>query len=368
MRKNKIGILTWHYYQNFGSVLQTFALQETIKSLGYDVEIINYRNPKFGNPKSFKSKIKNVLAKLPRGLYKFPLLKKINLNTIKFQNNYLNESKLIVNLQELDDITKKYDSIVYGSDQIWAPNAINLVYLGKGTNSRVKKISYAASIGVNYIPDALLKDYKILLSNYASISVREQEGKELLENSVGIDSSVVLDPTLLLPIENYKEIESAVNGCGSDYIFCYFLNNNHEYRSTVESFAKSKNLKIIGVSDCKRDSNWIQLFENIGADQFLWLIHHAQVVFTDSYHGAIFSLRYHKDLYIFNRFAESDPICQNSRIRQLANTFAIGNRIINPDCNSFSTIPLDYDVFEQNLKNKQKESIKYLKKALSEDA
>lgn len=365
MGRNKVGILTWHYYSNFGSALQSFALQEIIKSIGYSVDIINYRNIKFGNPKNLKSRVKKLFSIcIPRRLYEISSLRKLHLGTINFQRKYLKQTRVITDLNDLRFFSKRYRAIVYGSDQIWAPNVLNSIYLGEGIADGVRKISYAASIGVNEIPEDMLPLYKSSLSEFYAISIREGEGQQLLSSKLDIDSCVVLDPTLMIPLETYKGLEYSYHVVNQPYIFCYFLNKNHRYRACVESFAKEHNLTIIGVSDGENDSNWMQKIDGIGADQFLWLIHHAKAVFTDSYHGSIFSLRYHKDLYIFNRFKEDSPICQNSRIRELVRTFSIHDRVVPTDSSNLHLSPIDYDAFERQLKSVQSKSLYFIKQAL----
>ena len=108
----------------------------------------------------------------------------------------------------------------------------------------------------------------------------------------------------------------------------------------------------------------MQRVTNIGADQFLWLINNAETIFTDSYHGSIFSLLFHKNLWIFTRFAEDSPICQNSRIRQLQNNFNLGPRIMAAEQAINDSRTIDYNYFEERLATLRKESLLYLKNAL----
>ena len=103
---------------------------------------------------------------------------------------------------------------------------------------------------------------------------------------------------------------------------------------------------------------------NIGADQFLWLINKAEVIFTDSYHGSIFSLLFHKNLWTFVRFEENNPVCQNSRIRQLQNNFNIGHRIISANGVVDESKSIDYEYFENKLAELRLESISYIKAVL----
>lgn len=360
---NKVGIVTWHYYANFGSALQAFALQKLILSMGYDVDIINYRNPRFGQNVRWKSIVKYLLH------YTMGIVnKKIYDYTLQgvndYQKHYLRQTECFYVAEQITKIAERYYSLVYGSDQIWAPNVYNPIYMGVYIPEGIKKISYAASIGLNDIPENLIGVYQQNLSSYKAVSVREDEGRELLKNKCGIDATVVLDPTLMIDASVYRKMKKHVKGIKGKYIYCYFLNKDHQYRDSVEKYARERNLQIIGSSDREIDSEWMNKLSNLGADQFLWLIDNAETIFTDSYHGSIFSLLFHKNLWTFVRFDENNPICQNSRIRQLQNNFGIEHRVIfSQDIIDDSKV-IDFKYFENRLSELRADSFYFLNNAL----
>lgn len=365
--RNKVGIVTWHYYGNFGSGLQAFALQKLMSSMGYEVHIINYRNPQFGKNVRWKSLVKSLLHNTIGFVYK-KIYDKTLQGTNNYQKHYLHQTKCFYKPEQIAEITKGYSFLVYGSDQIWAPNVYNPIYMGAYIPMDVQKVSYAASIGLNNIPDELVEEYQQNLSLYKAISVREDEGQELLKNKCGIDSTVVLDPTLMIDASVYRKMKKSVKGVKGKYVYCYFLNKEHQYRETVEKYACEHNLQIVGSSDREADSEWMNILTNLGADQFLWLIDNAETIFTDSYHGSIFSLLFHKNLWTFVRFDENNPICQNSRIRQLQNNFGIGHRIISSKDTIDDSIVVDFNYFEDRLAELRLSSYKFLKNALKRDA
>lgn len=361
--ENKIGILTWHYYGNFGSSLQAFALQKTIQDLGYDVNLINYRNPLYDKRIWWRILLKKTFIYTVCLISKN--LRKKYINNVKiFQERYLKQTKRFTEPEILQKEATKYTHIVYGSDQIWAPNVYSPIYMGAYVPENVKKVSYAASIGLNDIPNNLIPEYKRYLSSFHTIGIREKEGKALLYNKCGIDSTVVLDPTLLVSIDTYLKMQRPVDGIKEKFIFCYFLNKEHKYREKVIEYAQKHNLHIIGVSDKPSDSEWMQRLTNVGADQFLWLINNSEVIFTDSYHGSIFSLLFHKNLWIFIRFAEENQLCQNSRIRQLQDNFNLSHRVVTSEREIDDTHNIDYDYFDKKLATLKEESLSYLKNAL----
>lgn len=363
MANKKIGILTWHYYPNFGSGLQAFALQSIIQSLGYEALIINYRNPIFGRSIWWKNFVKKVIQYTVAPFNKAIKNKTIS-ETAIYQKKHLNQTSRFYEPSDLYEISKEYNCIVYGSDQIWAPNVYNPIYMGAYVSDPVRKISYAASIGLNDIPDDMVENYKHNLSTFHAVAVRENEGMELLSQRCGIEATVVLDPTLMVDVEEYREMQRPVCGIEGKYVFCYFLNKEHQYKEKVKQYAEEHNFQVIGVSDKADDATWMNRLTNIGADQFLWLINHAETIFTDSYHGSIFSLLFHKNLWTFVRFAEDSPICQNSRIRQLQANFNIAHRIISAKSEIDDDKSIDYDYFENRLVNLRESSLLYLKKAL----
>lgn len=364
MGNKKVGILTWHYYSNFGSALQSFALLNILNSIGYEAIIVNYRNPRLSSlSQSLGSKIKDsiryVLGHIPG------LGQRWHINSRKFRAKYLSETSPFNSIEEGSKICQELSIVICGSDQIWAPNCYNPFYFAHFLDGKkVRKIAYAASIGLNDIPDNLAAVYGQHLSDFYAISIREKEGCELLKRRCNIDSTVVLDPTLLVDVSVYKKMQRKVHNIHKPFLFCYFLNKEHQYKENVERYAREHNLQIVGVSDKASDGEWMKRLTGLGADHFLWLIKNAETIMTDSYHGSIFSLLFHKNLWIFQRFVESDPICQNSRIRQLRNNFNLGQRIITATSLIDETKAIDYDYFESRLKELRASSLDFLKKAL----
>lgn len=352
MMKKKIGIMTWHYYPNSGSALQAYALQTCLRSLGYLPQIINYRSRKFG-VYSLKFRVKRTL--------KYYLQKLLNNNMFSFKRvydpflhfttKYLYQTRLEQREENLASLCHDFDAIICGSDQIWAPNVFNPVYMLNFAPDNISKISYAASIGLNIIPDNLRQSYRDYLQSFKKISVREQTGADLLKNNCNISAEVVLDPTLLINQCHWKNLETTKIQTDGKFIFCYFLNANHGYTDLVQEYAMRHNLKVVGYSANQNDASWITApQDSMGPCEFLWLIHHSEAVFTDSYHGTIFSLLYHKDFITFERFANTDAICQNSRIYQLNSYFNFDARIIvASECQRINIADVDFELLNELL-------------------
>lgn len=360
----KIGILTWHYYPNFGSQLQTYALVKTIRQLGFKCRVINYRNPKLGYPSLIKRIIKQCIALIPE---RFAVVcsQRFKLPEIRFRK-YFNETSIAIDENKLNKLSKNFDALICGSDQIWAPNVFDPIYMLNFAVPGIRKISYAASIGLNDIPNHLVDFYRNNLKTFDSISVRESKGKQLLKDRCNIDSVVVLDPTLMIDVSQWQSIAIKPN-ITEDYIFCYFLNKEHKYARAIIDFASKTGLKVYAISANPKDSIWAKTlsYYEIGPKEFIGLIANANMVFTDSYHGTIFSLLFHKKFITFQRFSTGDPICQNSRIRQLNDYFSIGPNIVNPSCNDKpEPHEINWDQFEHKLSDLRNQSLNYLRKSL----
>lgn len=359
-----IGVITWHYYQNYGSMLQTFALVKALRDLGYIVRVINYRNPKFGKVPFIKRLIYSVARLLPESFVRNQL-PQLYFPSIRFRK-YFNETKEESLISKLEKQCSEFDAIICGSDQIWAPNVFNPIYLLNFVPDKKRKISYAASIGLNQIPSHLIPEYTKLLSRFYKISVRESSGSVLLLKNCNILSTVVLDPTLLIASEYWHKL-SMIPKIDRPYIFCYILKEDHGYKNAIIKYGERMGLPIYGISACKNDYSWMnQLSQRgIGPKDFLGLIENAHTVITDSYHGTIFSLLFHKRFISIQRFSESETLCQNSRIEQLKAYFPIESNVV--ECSETTDLTykdVDWNSFESKLTRLRANSINYLKESL----
>lgn len=354
----KIGVITWHTGPNYGSALQSYALQHAISALGYESYLIDFQGSTNGINTIFYQIIKRILCYFSR---RFRI--KYFYNQNKFVRDYNRLTSFCYDDKSLKKATDFLDIIVCGSDQIWAPNLYDERYMASFANKTQRKVSYAASIGLNEIPKELVQKYKIHLSSFYAIGVREEKAKELLHDECGISSQVVLDPTLLLNESEYRKIEKEVKQISKPFVFCYFLKTDNQYKESVMNFAEERNLQIVGISFKKSDGEWMQNLEGQAADSFLWLIDNAEYVFTDSYHCTIFSLLFHKKFFVLQRFNNDDLLCQNSRLVQLDAYFGIKNRFVSNGAlvNDFD---IDYKYIDARLNDLQSDSMRFLTNAL----
>lgn len=336
MEQKRIGILTWHDPTNCGSALQAYALHYYLRKLGYDATIIRYV-PKWCrsdymqmpfNTLSQKSKVKRIAKEVLLPFYYF-LPAKIKKGISPFFLFYEKYCKMTSSCLEesIAENCKPFSTIISGSDQVWNPNFIDPIYLQNFVDWNVNQISYAASLGGRNMPQEYAEMYRRCLSRFSAISVREEEGKNMLK-SIDVGAEVHIDPTLLLDAKHYRSIMKRVKKIDKPFVFCYFLPTDREYKTYVQNYVKKHKLNVVGFSHNKDDYNWMQPVSQMGPCEWLWLVDNAELVLTNSYHASIFSLIFHTPFYTFVRFKPNDPVCQNSRLEQLNVYFDIADYLI----------------------------------------
>lgn len=339
-RKTDVGILTWHFHTNVGSNLQAYAIYKKITELGYSCRLINYR----GNcgKKSIKSILKSVLKNIIcKGIAVFPYAfpRKLKEKVFVFQKNFMKETLKCYKKHELKKLNKRFSMFICGSDQIWAPNVIDDVYLLSFASGNIPKCSYAASVGLCRIPDEKKELYKRYLEKFSMITVREQKAKEILSEFIDKDISVVLDPTFLIEKKQWESISMPPKE--TNYLFCYLLGNNELYCDWIENIAKKNGLQVICMSNTinKKYKDWIY-YSYIGPQAFLGYIKNSELVITDSFHGMALSINLQKNFYILERFSSEDTINQNSRIYNIIEMFGIYDRLMVRETDVIE--PIDY--------------------------
>lgn len=379
----KIGIIT-HYYKttNFGGALQAYALCHRIRKNGLCVEQVAYEFAKVKQPENFLARIKRhgirgFLGKLKSKTYnKINKKKARKINEIKHASfdHFLNEtiphsSKTYKN-NNIQSSIDDYDCFVTGSDQVW--NGYNHTYFLDFVPSSKKKISYAASIGRDYITDEQKGIFKNSLKDYDAVSVREPSSIKLIEDLSPVPVVSTLDPTLLLEKEDWDKVSSK-RLIEEEYIFCYFLGDYKKTRKLVNEFAKKHGLKIAcipytaGIVLSDRKFGDYRLID-ASPEDFISLVKHAKYVFTDSFHAVVFSHIYGKEFFVFNRDKRA---LMSGRIKDITSLFACQERYC--DTNDKMTLEyieglpmLDYSKETEEFVNKKRESIEFLENNLKD--
>ena len=239
---NKVAMMTWYTYHNYGTALQASALYNVIKELGYSVDVINYL-PKAGRKKQTVILLKTEI------LEKVKQLMNRNYNSAKrtelflqYLNNKITQTVPCNSYVELSDLESNYDAFVCGSDQIWSPLNFDEKYFLPFISNDNKKIAYAPSLGTSKIDDLTIRNRMCEhIGKFRHLSVRETRGAEMIQELTGKVAEVVLDPTLLMPA---KEWDTYINEEGlpklpqEKYIVCYFLGDYKKYMGYVRKLYK----------------------------------------------------------------------------------------------------------------------------------
>lgn len=359
----KIGILTFHKAMNYGAILQTYALQKKIRQFNSDTEIIDYNCPYFKD--SYKiisiknSTVKSIVKQFL--LYNSKKQKYSKFNKFIKSNIRLSKVKNIEK-SNIAKYTKEYDRIIVGSDQVWNMSCTNrdLTYFLDFVTDNKRKCSYAASFGKKDINDKEKQVVEKYLSSFNTISVREKDGQKILNELNIKNASVVVDPTLLIEKNEWDKI-SAKRMFNTGYILVYLLYSSDEIKKFAKKLAKEKNLKIIVLqSDLKKEINGSKIIRNAGIEEFISLIKYADYVITNSFHGTIFSLIYHKEFYISLIKGENAP---NSRLENLLKEYNLTNRILDYNENNFNQ-EIDYEEVDKKIVKNRDKSLDFLKKVI----
>lgn len=376
MGNKRIAIVTWIKYPNFGTFLQAYALQQVISDLGYDVSILDDSQILEESKKGTKEK--NIVFRLLLAL-KFRLAYflqyirnkryfKLCRKGLKLYDGFLNTYlKVDKNTLPLTNLDNRYDIFVCGSDQIWFPSlAIFSPYYYLSFTSK-KKVAYAPSIGLTKYPENFIPMVKPLLDRFDALSVREKEGADALKSFLRREVEDVLDPTLLLSIDIWSKLLLPCSFFVGEYIFCYLLSYNEDYMKYVREFASRKKLPIVVFALEHRNWDFGDVMMAGGPQEFLTAIRDASFVFTDSFHGTIFSLHFKKKICVFKRFEDNDSNNQNSRIINLLKLVKLEDFFIGrSDLWKVENLPLiDYKAVHAAIQQERDKSIAYLRDSLA---
>lgn len=324
----RVGIMTFLHNDNYGSILQAYALQRAVRSLGYDAEDIDYAPCKV-------EKLRNLLTSgnSPRlildGMRKRSAARGLNEGFSEFRKAHLALSPVCSSTKALATQARQYDVLVCGSDQIWSPTWLNPAYFLHFSN--LPKVAYAPSLGVSSL-SASTKRKKLLAltKGFSAISVREEEGAALLENITGQTPLVMPDPVMLLTREEWFDLLGG-NVAPRHELVCFFLADNPAYWAQVKRLHEETGLPVRVIP---RTEGALQcgypLEKGVSPMQWLRLLAGAEMVMTDSFHAATFSLMLHTPCQILRRYRDDDPDSKNSRIDQLLRTFGISDPV-HPD-------------------------------------
>ena len=343
--KRKIAILTiFQGNYNYGGMLQAYALSYIINRLGYNACQIIFDG---GENPIYPSKIQQLRQYSILEIFSKFLEKWVEKKTYLIADNlrirkslfdkFEKENIFVSNKYDIESINhlgQDFEIFIVGSDQVWNPNVVNRFYLlDFPVYANAKRLSYAASIGRGFINKYEGECFKKYLDSFDAISVREDSAKALLEKAeVKVSIKIVLDPTMLLSTEEWNQVCSE-RMIKEKYVLLYSF-SNCLFQNELKDFYTSLGYQIIFIPYVKQKYNKfdgispLRPMWNVGPAEFLSLIRYADVVVTDSFHGAVFSIMYNRTFYVFNRDNVKAKTSKNVRLCDLLNLYGLSDRMI----------------------------------------
>lgn len=378
----KIGILTFSYGSNYGGTLQCVGLFKFLKEQNFDVKVINYlKNDTYSfkskyligaitkkdiknNLKNFKETSRKLFIKfryVDSILKKFDLFRKKNL----ILTNTGDSVRKIIELH----LNNNLDYIIVGSDQVWSN--VSEYFLNEINDKNIKKISYAACSGKKY-EYGDKKEYLVeSLKKFRKISVRNKHTQQMVEELIGFTPSIVCDPSVLW---DYKEFLKK-DFKKEKYILTYILGSdikegNEKVIKEIKKIYGDIKVIAIGIpfvwSGSLRFYPWAdEVLYDASPEDWLNLINNAEFIYTDSYHGILFSMKFHKQFLGYYTEKVRAP-----RLMDLAKRYKVEKNIVNTleeaiEKKSISE-KINYEEIDLLIEEHRKYSIDFLKKALED--
>ncbi|MBQ9901134.1 MAG: polysaccharide pyruvyl transferase family protein [Clostridia bacterium] len=376
----KVAIVTlYHNNHNFGGQLQAYALQHVVASYGYICDIVDY------NPQNKYKKLKTLtVGTLLVRFYHKTQMKIHQWVNPQMKTDFRKKADLfrqfmnsIPHTEEITNdrisaITSDYDCWIAGSDQIWNPEAFTggSLYLLEGVLG--KKVSYAASSMNAKFTLAQAHVLRKSLDSFSDISVREEGLEKTISEISGKPVTTVLDPTLLLGAGDWDKV-TVQPQMTEKYAFVYVIGVSTDVRRRISDYCKKNRFQMVIVPHAQ---GWYKAADEryfdvqaaaIGPAEWLGYIKNAEIIFTDSFHGTIFSVNYHKKFVSFENLSGDAEKDSGLRKYSILRRLGLADRCVpySYDLNSeILAEDIDYASVDQRLQELRKHSESYLAKAL----
>ena len=373
----RTAIVTFLEAMNHGAYLQAFALQRFLRDLGRPTVLLDYSCPHLawvyapihrggifrGQPLDDLSRIRNAFRDRRRNAA-FRAFARRNLRLSR---------KRYYTLTDLQSANAVYDAFLAGSDQVFSIRCSNLdtAYFLSFVEDPTKKVSYAASFGFDEIPPAYQDLYRALLGGFRRLSLREESGARIVRDLLGPAAPPVevhADPTLLLDAEAWGEIAAQSRLRASRrYVLLYNVYRPCRLFDEAVRLARERGLRVVylGQDMPLKDKfrHGIRVVDNAAPQDFVRLFRDAACVFTNSFHGTVFSILFRKPFLV----ELENQGAFNHRAEALLAKLGLPGRILPPaDIGAALDAPVDWDAVGTALHAERDRSAAYLREILPE--
>ena len=373
---NKIALMTWFSYHNYGSALQVSALYRVMTDFGYQVDVVDYApygkyvpRPEFkGSLDYYLSLSHKVKTKLISRNY-VPQQREVLFD--RFLYEHLSLTKPCPTMADLEALNDAYGIFVCGSDQIWAPSVHDPHYILAFAGDDRLKVAYAPSVGLPRVDDAdVARQMARLCGRIDALSTREESGSNIVAELTGRDVATVVDPTLLIEGEKWLNVAGAeLQESDAPYLLAYMLGMNERHWKRIYKLGKALGLQVRLIPVFKKDLRRQGCIKDpIGPSEYVSLIAGASYVCTDSFHGVAFSINLNRDFSVFERFKRGDSGSQNSRVYNILKKTGLEARLATDDVPDESLIAtIDWAAPNAKLAAERQHSLDWLEAALQMD-
>lgn len=384
----KIGIVTSNasFLDNYGAVLQAYAMTAQLKQWKMTPEIINYQYStgeqvvaaEYEVDRSIKARIKYIfsgnVSLWQKAVYRCARSKRNEQTELfrKFVREYIPiDLKKNVTYEELIKQDLKFDALICGSDQVWNPlihaNRNDPGFFLQFGKKECKRIAYAPSFGVSVLPDTAKSNLQKYTDSFDALSVREQSGAKIMKDVCGRDVQVMLDPTMMADMSIWTKFDRMPIGVPKQYILVYRFGRMEYMEKQIWHIATELKLPVLEIPvSIESYGKGSKLLFGVGPEEFVTLIRNAKVVLTDSFHATVFSILNHTQFYTFLRQGRNEKNNMNSRMENLLEMLEIKERLIYPDSKIVELSRVKYENVDVILEQKRRQSQKFLKDALGE--
>jgi hypothetical protein len=338
----KIGTITI-FKKNYGAILQAYALQATLESFGHTAEVIDYEAAPRRTEGLFTSwnGAKHIIIGIS-GILRRKLLIERKRRIAEFYKQHMNISvKKYFSSDDLKGSLSEYDAFICGSDQVWHHisdhDRNRAYYLGFVKQDQAIKISYAPSFGVSSVPQSCQHEIRPWINDIPNLSIREETGRDIIEQVTGRQARVVLDPTLLLEKGQWDRVATSPT-FKTPYLLVYSTSQRGLFSKLVKYTRKTTRLPVVVLSLTALNLiPWAdRVIYNAGPREFIGLFANATCVCTNSFHGTALSIIYRKP------FWSVPHNTTNSRIADLLRRIELSNRQLSAS-DQFPESPLEID-------------------------